>query len=270
MDSGLSWSGLLVRTPRRLGRCARPRRCCGPRTVFRTPRSLVGARPGRSLSVGGVAGSPRSEPLRWGASGRGVAALLCSATMWWKRSYMTRCTPRGDSLRSSGRRTLDPPTPASPDRVRAPAATDHRRSDQFQGVPVVSGSRAAPPSGRHRPPLASRYTCAPWHDRGCRASTGSLAVEVVSQCENQRRRAWRLHRRRARAPVKMATVTISRLRDRCGWTRDVCTLKFSDSDRLSIGRWAARAITRSTISAPSRADTTARSSRIFSSRTSST
>jgi L-asparaginase II len=32
-------------------------------------------------SVGGVAGSPRREPLRWGASGRGVAALLCSATM---------------------------------------------------------------------------------------------------------------------------------------------------------------------------------------------
>jgi hypothetical protein len=30
VDSGLSWSGLLVRTPRRLGRCARPRRCCGP------------------------------------------------------------------------------------------------------------------------------------------------------------------------------------------------------------------------------------------------
>src|SRR6059036_1175569 len=47
-----------------------------PRTVFRTPRSLVGARPRRSLSVGGVAGSPRREPLRWGASGRGVAAVL--------------------------------------------------------------------------------------------------------------------------------------------------------------------------------------------------
>jgi hypothetical protein len=66
VGSGLSWSGLLVRTPRRLGRCARPRRCCGPRTVFRTPRSLVGARPRRSLSIGGVAGSPRRDPLRWG------------------------------------------------------------------------------------------------------------------------------------------------------------------------------------------------------------
>jgi hypothetical protein len=30
----------------------------GDRTVFRTPRSLVGARPGRSLSVGGVTDSP--------------------------------------------------------------------------------------------------------------------------------------------------------------------------------------------------------------------
>jgi len=39
--SGVSLKrGLLVRTPRRLGRCARPRRCCGP---------------------------PRREPLRWGA-----------------------------------------------------------------------------------------------------------------------------------------------------------------------------------------------------------
>jgi len=47
-----------------------------PRTVFRTPRSLVGARPRRSLSVGGVAGSPRREPLRWGASGRGRPVVL--------------------------------------------------------------------------------------------------------------------------------------------------------------------------------------------------
>jgi len=108
---GLSWSGLLVRTPRRLGRCARTRRCCGPLTVFRTPRSLVGARPRRSLSVGGVVGSPRREPLRWGAFGRGVAALMCSATMLWNRSCMTRCTrcPRG-ALRAGQRGRWRPGT----------------------------------------------------------------------------------------------------------------------------------------------------------------
>jgi hypothetical protein len=129
VDSGLSWSGLLVRTPRRLGRCARPRRCCGPRTVFRPPRSLVGARPRRSLSVGGVAGSPRREPLRWGASGRGVAALLCSATMLWKRSCMTGCTRCPRTALRAGRRgrlaalrcLLELPCPRPPGRGGVPA-----------------------------------------------------------------------------------------------------------------------------------------------------
>src|ERR1700730_18645478 len=90
----MSWSGLLVRTSRRRGRGARPRRCCGPRTVFRTPRSLVGARPRRSLSVGGGAGSPRREPLRWGAFGRGVAAPAAPtpAVTCWRSSDGSTCT----------------------------------------------------------------------------------------------------------------------------------------------------------------------------------
>src|SRR5712691_3839315 len=44
------------------------------------------------------------EPLRWGASGRGVAALLCSATMLWKRSCMTRCTRCPRTALRAGRR----------------------------------------------------------------------------------------------------------------------------------------------------------------------
>src|SRR5438128_8295256 len=46
----------------------------------------------------------RAGSLRWGASGRGVAALLCSATMLWKRSCMTRCTRCPRTALRAGRR----------------------------------------------------------------------------------------------------------------------------------------------------------------------
>src|SRR6266487_5289608 len=71
------------------------------------------------------------EPLRWGASGRGVAALLCSATMLWKRSWMTRCTrwPR-TALRAGRRGRWRPGTGSA--RTRWPGSGRH-------GGPAVEG-----------------------------------------------------------------------------------------------------------------------------------
>jgi len=92
VDSGLRWSGLLVRTPRRLGRCARPK------VLLWATDGVLNAEIARRC-----ASTPKSV-RRWrsrfaaegtAAVGRiraGVAALLCSATMLWKRSCMTGCT----------------------------------------------------------------------------------------------------------------------------------------------------------------------------------